>query len=265
MVFLNIFNNIDEKIICVYLPWIDEEINILNKLFPEIGAMGIVKRGLLPRHNYGSIKAKAYELGLIFNKVEAYIPNDIDDKILIENYSTLGKKGMLKLLPHMTEGQIKYRAKALGLSFNNHPWTEEEDKIIETNWNTCTYDEILAMLPGRTKAALFSHVSKKGLTKRNNTWTKEQDELFLKVYPEMGSKCFYMFPDKTANQCYERGRFYNIKGGRGFSKYRFVSKCNDKYKVCFTVDGKIKSFGIFTNEDEAGRVAIEKAKEYGKI
>ena len=31
------------------------------------------------------------------------------------------------------------------------------------------------------------------------------------------------------------------------------------------IDGKYKSFGIFDNEDEAGRVALEKAKEYGKI
>ena len=261
----NAFSEIENQLIGLTNDWTNEEISLLDELFPKIGGMAIVKMGVIPNHNYGAIKMKAYERGLIFRENKKYVPNDQDDKILIENYSLLGKKGMLKLLPHMTENQIKNRAKVLGLSFNNNPWTEEEDRIIETNYDICTTDEILAMLPGRTKSAFFSHISKKGLTKRNNTWTKEQDELFLKLYPEMGSKCFYMFPDKTTSQCYERGRFYNIKGGRGVSKYRFVSKCKDKYKVCFTVDGKMKSFGVFANEDEAGRVALEKAKEYGKL
>ena len=38
---------------------------------------------------------KAYERGLIFRENKKYVPNEQDDKILIENYSLLGKKGML--------------------------------------------------------------------------------------------------------------------------------------------------------------------------
>ena len=34
--------------------------------------------------------------------------------------------------------------------------------------------------------------------------------------------------------------------------------------VAMNINGKRKYFGSFEDEDEAGRVALEKAKEYGK-
>ena len=38
-----------------------------------------------------------------------------------------------------------------------------------------------------------------------------------------------------------------------------------KYVVQFYVNGKNMRFGRFDSEEEAGRVALEKAKEYGKL
>ena len=34
--------------------------------------------------------------------------------------------------------------------------------------------------------------------------------------------------------------------------------------VEFTVDGKMKYFGLYNSEEEAAKVAMQKAKEYGK-
>ena len=48
------------------------------------------------------------------------------------------------------------------------------------------------------------------------------------------------------------------------SKYKYVRKKGDRFIVRIPVDGKLKQFGSFIDEDEAGRVALEKAKEYGK-
>ena len=41
-------------------------------------------------------------------------------------------------------------------------------------------------------------------------------------------------------------------------------KKNNKYVVEFTVNGKVKNFGRYDSEQEAGKIAMEKAKEYGK-
>ena len=50
------------------------------------------------------------------------------------------------------------------------------------------------------------------------------------------------------------------------SKYRYVTwnKKDKRWNVAFSVNGKLIHFGSFTSEDEAGRVALEKAREYGK-
>jgi len=100
-------------------PWTEEEIEILKKYFTKIGGMGIIKQKLLPNRQYSSIKTKAYQLGLIYQKGRRYVPNKNDDKVIIENYSSHGKR-VLELLPHMTENQVKHRAKQLVLFFNNN-------------------------------------------------------------------------------------------------------------------------------------------------
>ena len=50
------------------------------------------------------------------------------------------------------------------------------------------------------------------------------------------------------------------------SKYKYVifDNARKKYRVCMKINGQNKYFGYFKDEDEAGRVAMEKAKEYGK-
>lgn len=86
------FREIEGRLIETKNDWTEEEIEILQRKFQEIGAMGIVKQNLLPRHNYGSIKEKAYELGLKYQRIKKYVPNKVDDQILIENYNQYGKK-----------------------------------------------------------------------------------------------------------------------------------------------------------------------------
>ena len=86
------FREIEGRLIETKNDWTEEEIEILQRKFQEIGAMGIVKQNLLPRHNYGSIKEKAYELGLKYQRIKKCVPNKVDDQILIENYNQYGKK-----------------------------------------------------------------------------------------------------------------------------------------------------------------------------
>lgn len=244
--------------------WFDDEIEILKQNFEKIGAMGIIKQNLLPRHNYGTIKMKAYEIGLKHQSCIKYVPCPDDDNILIENYSIYGNR-IIDLLPHMTKNQIKHRVKQLGLSFNNNAWNRREKQILYDNYNKCTIEKMMELLPNRTKDSIISMASKLRLTnKKYKDWSENDDMLLKEKYVEIGSKCFDLFPNKTKSQCYRRARELHLLGGRGTSKYRYVSKYKDKYKVCFLVEGKVKTFGTFESEDEAAKVAMEKAKEYGK-
>ncbi len=54
--------------------------------------------------------------------------------------------------------------------------------------------------------------------------------------------------------------------GSKTSKYKYLhlNKKDRRWYVTFLVNGKTQHFGSFKGEDEAGRVAMEKAKEYGK-
>ena len=49
------------------------------------------------------------------------------------------------------------------------------------------------------------------------------------------------------------------------NRYRYVHKHGNKYVVQMYIDGKKIRFGTFDSEEEAAKVAKEKAKEYGKV
>ena len=49
------------------------------------------------------------------------------------------------------------------------------------------------------------------------------------------------------------------------NKYKYVYKSKNKYTVAFRIDGKDVRFGTFDSEEEAAKVAIEKAKELGRV
>ena len=260
----SVFSEIENQLIGLKNDWTNEELVLLDELFPKIGGKAIVKMGVMPNHNYGSIKQKAYERGLVFRENKKYVPNDRDDKILIDNYKNLGRK-VIELLPHMTENQIKYRAKQLGLVFNNNNWEKQEDKILEDYYNVLTLDELIKKLPKRSKTAITSRASKLGFTSdRSVIWTEDEDKK-LGLYPELGSKIFKELPNKSKYQIQDRLKLLGVKKSRPFkSKYKYVTKLHNKWVVQFTIDGKTIKIGAYDSEDEAGRVAMEKAKEYGK-
>lgn len=221
--------------------WIKEEIETLKYYFSKIGAMGIVKQGLLPRHGYNDIKRKAYEMGLKYLKNQKYIPNKDDDQIIIENYSQYGKK-ILDLLPHMTENQVKHRAKQLGLKFDNHTWTKEEYRILDEDYDVLPIKELMKKLPNRSKTAILSKVHDLGLTSdRSIDWSKEDDEKLYLLYPELGSKMFEQLPNKTNMQIIRRIKQLGIKKENSlitkmrlihnaFNEGVVISKQNQYYK-----------------------------------
>ena len=76
---------------------------------------------------------------------------------------------------------------------------------------------------------------------------------------------YELLPYLSSVQISRRMNKLGLKRKNKKSKYKYVFKSGNKWRVAFYLDGKYVSFGYYDSEDEAGRVAMEKAKEYGKI
>ena len=186
--------------------------------------------------------------------------------ILKEYYPSMGTK-CCKLLNNRTEIQVKRAAQRMGIS-NKRRWTEEEVLIIK-KYYLCDRKKCLNMLINRTKeqvkdkAKVILHSQLE-----RNLWSDEEIDILIKYYPELGTKCCKYLPNRTREQIKQKAKALNLLVKKyKKSKYKYVTwKRNaNKWCVSIIINGKNTHFGYFNDEDEAGRVALEKAKEYGKI
>ena len=184
-----------------------------------------------------------------------------DDNILYEIYPKQGARGVQKILKNRTRMSINTRANRLGIEFK---WQDEEIQFLYRNCNSMTIKEIAEAL-GRSTSCVSTKMSRLGIQK-NYYWTKEKTEILIQYYPLEGtevSKRVGMTKEQCQTKAFNLGIKYIPKTS---SKYKYVKKCKgkNKYAVQFRVNGKDKHFGYFDDEDEAGRVAMEMAKKYGK-
>lgn len=150
-------------------------------------------------------------------------------------------------------------------------WTEEEDLIMEKYYKT-EGSAVVNRLPNRTKSACFKRAKRLGLQYKYNNkdyhWNETDDDILIKYYETEGEKSFQRLPHRSHNSCCRRVERLKLKSSaqRGYSKYKYVNweKDRQQWRVCIIVNGKKLNFGRYDSEDEAGRVAMEKAKEYGK-
>ena len=102
-----------------------------------------------------------------------------------------------------------------------------------------------------------------------HSWSDEENKIFNQYYLLEGLKVANRLPYKTEKQCLIKAHGLKLIyiGNRKVSKYRYVywNKKHNNWTVVFNINGKSKYFGSFQDEDEAGRVALEKAKEFGKV
>lgn len=187
-----------------------------------------------------------------------------DDDILYKIYPSQGARGVKKILKNRTRMSINTRANRLGIIFIG--WRNEDILFLEKNINKMTIKEIAKQLD-KNESCVRTKAQRLGLKKDSYYWSKEETEIFLKYYPLEGSKVGKRI-NKSKEQCQTKAFNLGIKYiPTKTSKYKYVYRKKDslKYDVHFSVNGKNIFFGTFNDEDEAGRVAMEKAKEYGKI
>ena len=140
-------------------------------------------------------------------------------------------------------------------------WSEEENEILR-EWYPIEGTKVADRLEGRTRGATQAQAKRLGL-KSFNVWTEEENETLRKYYLIEGIKVIDRLEGRTKYATKKQVRKLGLKYKNG-NKYKYVYQNKNKYTVAFCVDGEKKNFGTYDTEDEAGRVAMEKAKEYGK-
>lgn len=208
-----------------------------------------------------------------FKEIESRVVGDNwseeDDDLIRQYYPSMGTKIKSMLSVERSDHAIYMRARILGLIPYRLNWNKKDLTFLEENYNILSVKEIAKKL-NKTEKSISGMVRKLGLKKSENRyiWSDSESEIFIKYYPLEGLKVADRLPFKTKKQCSTKARNMKIKRitNSKISKYKYVSWDNkySKWKVSFPVDKKHIHFGYFKDEDEAGRVAMEKAKEYGK-
>lgn len=148
---------------------------------------------------------------------------------------------------------------------NKGRWKEDKT-YLEENYGTISIKEIAKKLE-KSEKSIMKMVYKLKLKDLYHSWSDEEIKILKKYYPLEGKKVASRLPYKTEKQCLDKAIRLKIKSiGSKTSKYKYVSwnEKDKRWQVTFHINCKNKYFGSFKDEDEAGRVAMEKAKEYGK-
>ena len=235
--------------------WTEEENEILRKNY---SLEGTKVKEWLERRTKGAIKTQARKLGL---KAPDDIWTEEENEILKKWYLVEGAK-VIDRLNGRTISAIKARARKLGLNINScNSWTEEENEKLRIYFPTEGV-KVVNRMNGRTEAAIRKQVMILGINSLR-TWTDEEIDTLIKYYPIEGTKVKRRLNNRTKGAVINQAKKLGLKFERK-NQYKYVIQSRNKYIVRMYIDGKARQFGTFDSEEEAAKVALEKAKEYGK-
>lgn len=202
-----------------------------------------------------------------------------DENMMRQYYPSMGVKVKSMLSVDRSRNAIKMKAQKLGLVCNQiKKWSKEDKVFLKENYGVLD-TEVIAEKLNRTKASIITMANSMNIVSKANklclkdlyhNWSDEEIEILKKYYPLEGEKAFARLPYKTKEQC--KYKVYRLKlvfiGNKDnkTSRYKYVCwhRQRNKWMVSFLSNGKQLYFGTYDSEDEAGRVALEKAREYGK-
>lgn len=207
-----------------------------------------------------------------FKEIEGRIKTDDwteeDENLLQQYYPNMGTKIKSMLSVDRSNRAIKSKAWTMGLKCEkSKKWQDKDMIFLDENYGVLSIGEIAERLD-RTKESIIAMACKLGIKDLYHSWSDEENKIFKKYYYLEGVKVAERLPYKTEKQCKTKANGLHLTyiGNKKKSKYKYVtwSKKDKRWIVRFKINGKSKYFGYFTDEDEAGKVALEKAKEYGK-
>ncbi len=235
--------------------WTKEEIEILKKYFP-IEGVKVVNR--MNGRTVAAIKSYARDLGI--KSPKTWTEEEIN---ILKKYYPLYGRNTVKYIPRRSRDAIQRKADNLGIKHNRRIFEEWEDELIRKYYPTEGY-AVCKRLNGKTKNQCAARAGNLGVLSTNSKWTDEEIETLKKYYPTEGTKVKSRLNNRTKHAVMNQVTKLGLKFKRK-NKYKYVTRIGNKYAVQIYIDGKNKIFGTFDSEDEAGKVAMEKAKEYGKV
>lgn len=238
--------------------WTEEENEILREYYSIEGTK--VKDRLKGR-TISAIYKQVFRLGLKSKLVDIW--TEEENEILRKYYQSEGMK-VKERLSGRSKTAIMGQLRKLELTRKPSDWTEDENNIIK-NYYIEEGGNVYKRLPGRSKQACYIRAQILGVVKMEGgkKWTNDEDEILKNKYPIMGSKVAREL-NRTKYACVSRAKELGIKCSTGLNKHKYVEYRCGKWRVGFWVNGKRKNFGTYDSEDEAVKVAMEKAREYGK-
>ena len=183
-----------------------------------------------------------------------------ENKILREYY-LIERSDVYKRLKGRTKTAIGIQARKLGLKVSGR-WTEMEIEILE-KWYPIEGTKVKDRLCGRTKQSIRAMACELGLKTSDNIWTEKENEILKERYPIEGTNVYKRLKGRTKEATRAQAGRLGLKY-KNSNKHKYVYQNGNQYMVRFQVNGKYKYFGIYDCEEEAAKVAMEKAKEYGK-
>ncbi len=234
--------------------WTEEEIKILEKWYPIEGIK--VKKRLKDR-TVSAIKTRIYILGL---KAPDNMWTEKENQILRKYFPIEGIKIMTRLNGR-TKQAIHAQTRKLGLKAPNS-WTEKEIEILE-KWYPVEGIKVIKKIEGRTRQTIYAMACKLGLKAPDRLWTEEENKILREYYPIEGCNVKKRLKGRTQSAIVTQSHKLDLKYKHN-KKHKYVYLNKNKYTVVLCLDGKNKHFGTYDTEEEATKVAMEKAKEYGK-
>ena len=180
----------------------------------------------------------------------------------MKKYYPLYGRNTVKYIPGRSCDAIQRKADKLGIEHNRRIFEEWEDELIRKYYPTEGY-AVYKRLNGKTKSQCAARAGNLGVLVISRSWTEEEIEILKKYYPKEGTKV----KSRLNNRTKQAVMYQVVKLGLKFernNKYKYVTKSGNKYIVQIYINGKNMRFGTFDSEEEAAKVAMEKAKEYGK-
>lgn len=204
----------------------------------------------------------------IFSDIDKKILNDFwtkeDEKMLISEYPIIGMKVKEFLIQERSESSIRHKVQRLGLFPKN--WLKEDENIL-IEFYPSMGSKVKSMLSqDRSINAIETKARKLGLLYEEKNWDNKSILFLKKNYGILPMKELAEKLNRTESSIRYIISKLNIQYVKRDSKYQYVSWNNRSkmWNVGFEINGEYKFFGSFRDEDEAGKFAMKKAKEYGK-
>ena len=255
---IDVFTNIDERIVGDCRPYEIWEINILKDKYPKMGTKCNI---YLNHRTEQSVCVMAHKYNIYY---DMNIVSDEEIEIIKKIYPSGGARECAKYI-NRTEGMIKMLASKYGIK-RTKTWNNEKDYILKKYYKEYGIKKCAELLE-MSENQVSSRARKLGIAdsrkKEYIKWTEEMDTILKNNCTK--DNLYELLPYLSSAQINRRMHRLGLKRSNKKSKYKYTYKSGDKWKVAFYLDGEYVTFGYYDDEDEAGRVALEKAKEYGKI